>query len=180
MTGRVAELSGQVRAGRIAWAISGWLFAFPLHAFEVNVTAPEAIADDLRGASATVAAKTAKVEGAQEVYAAALSDYRTLVQVLYDAGYFSPSVSIRLDGREAAEISTLNPPTRVAKVVIAVDPGPRQRAQINRSPGTCDPDRRSIARAQRPCAVSRAREPCAARRPARVGRSVRPTGTFRG
>ena len=104
------------------------------------MTAPEAIADDLRGASATVAAKTAKVEGAQEVYAAALSDYRTLVQVLYDAGYFSPSVSIRLDGREAAEISTLNPPTRVAKVVIAVDPGPRFRFRTARiaplAPGT--------------------------------------------
>ena len=45
----------------------------------------------------------------QELLAAALSDYRTLVQVLYDAGHFSPVVNIRLDGQEAAQIPAAEP-----------------------------------------------------------------------
>lgn len=84
---------------------------------------PDGVSDRLRAASAVLAASNAKAEGAQELYAAALSDYRTLVQVLYDAGYFSPVVSIRLDGREAAEISSISPPQQVAKVAITVEPG---------------------------------------------------------
>ncbi|UWQ52986.1 autotransporter assembly complex protein TamA [Leisingera caerulea] len=81
------------------------------------------LADRLRGASASVAASGET--NVQELLAAALSDYRTLVQVLYDAGHFAPVVNIRLDGREAALIQPLNPPQNVSKVDITVQPGPR-------------------------------------------------------
>ncbi|PRZ50274.1 autotransporter assembly complex protein TamA [Tritonibacter scottomollicae] len=96
-----------------------------LHALEANLSAPKApeeLTDKLEGASAALILG----DGAelQEIIAAALSDYRTLVQVLYDAGYFAPVVNIRLDGREAAAINLLNPPRSVDKIDISVDPGP--------------------------------------------------------
>ncbi len=83
--------------------------------------APEELRERLEGASAALALG----EGAevQEIIAAALSDYRTLVQVLYDAGYFAPVVNIRLDGREAAAINLLTPPKAVQALTISVDPG---------------------------------------------------------
>ncbi|NSY39411.1 autotransporter assembly complex family protein [Leisingera sp. ANG59] len=96
------------------------------HAAEATLQAPGAgdeLADRLRGASASVAASGET--NVQELLAAALSDYRTLVQVLYDAGHFSPVVNIRLDGREAALIQPLNPPRNVQKVEIIVKPGPQ-------------------------------------------------------
>ncbi|WP_264212671.1 autotransporter assembly complex protein TamA [Leisingera thetidis] len=93
---------------------------------ETTLEAPgadAALAERLRGASASVAASGET--NVQELLAAALSDYRTLVQVLYDGGHFSPVVNIRLDGREAAGIQPLNPPRTVSKVEITVQPGPR-------------------------------------------------------
>ncbi|MCG7628933.1 BamA/TamA family outer membrane protein [Epibacterium sp. MM17-32] len=95
------------------------------HALDTRLSAPKApedLTERLQGASASLALG----DGAelQEVLAAALSDYRTLVQVLYDAGYFAPVVNIRLDGREAANINLLNPPRAIDQVAITVDPGP--------------------------------------------------------
>ncbi|MBY6058120.1 autotransporter assembly complex protein TamA [Leisingera daeponensis] len=98
----------------------------PGRAAEATLQAPgadSALADRLRGASASVAASGET--NVQELLAAALSDYRTLVQVLFDAGHFSPVVNIRLDGREAAQIQPLNPPRSVQKVEITVKPGPQ-------------------------------------------------------
>ncbi|MEW2912716.1 autotransporter assembly complex family protein [Leisingera sp. JC11] len=95
-------------------------------AADTTLAAPGAdagLADRLRGASASIAASGET--NVQELLAAALSDYRTLVQVLYDAGHFSPVVNIRLDGREAALIQPLNPPKSVQKVEITVKPGPQ-------------------------------------------------------
>lgn len=95
-------------------------------AAEATLQAPGAdsgLADRLRGASVSLAASGET--NVQELLAAALSDYRTLVQVLYDAGHFSPVVNIRLDGREAALIQPLNPPKTISKVEITVQPGPR-------------------------------------------------------
>lgn len=105
-----------------------FLILVPPAAFGADATlqapgADTALADRLRGASASVAASGET--NVQEILAAALSDYRTLVQVLYDAGHFAPVVNIRLDGREAALIEPLNPPQSVSKVEISVQPGPR-------------------------------------------------------
>lgn len=64
---------------------------------------------------------------AQDVIAAARADYARLVAVLYEAGYFGPEVSIRLDGREADAISPFRAPGRISDVVITVTPGPAFR-----------------------------------------------------
>lgn len=113
-------------------------------AAEARLTAPGAVPGleaQLQDASAAIAA--APEAGVQELLAAALSDYRTLVQVLYDAGHFSPVVNIRLDGREAAAIQPLNPPRSIGQVVITVQPGPQFRfgtAELTPYPRQSDVD----------------------------------------
>ncbi|MFT4960526.1 MAG: translocation and assembly module TamA, partial [Paracoccaceae bacterium] len=80
----------------------------------------------------------------QELLAAALSDYHTLVQVLYDEGYFGPVVHIRVNGREAAGIPPLHPPATISKIDISVATGPLfhfgQAAVTPLAPGTELPD----------------------------------------
>lgn len=62
-----------------------------------------------------------------EILAAAQADYRRLLAVLYDNGYFGASISISVDGREAAAIPPVQPPTRIGNVEINVVPGPQFR-----------------------------------------------------
>ncbi len=75
--------------------------------------------------SATVETRKNPTAEVQVLLAAALADYRSFVQVLYDAGYFGPTVHIRFDGREAAAINPLQVPARVNKVNIQITPGRR-------------------------------------------------------
>jgi len=89
--------------------------------------APEEVTDRLRAASAVMATESHGRDSPQEVLAAAMSDYRTLVQVLYAEGYFSPVVTIRLDGREAADFGPLHIPHAVNRVEISVTTGPAYR-----------------------------------------------------
>ena len=63
----------------------------------------------------------------QDVLAAARADYARILAALYDQGYYSGRISIRLDGREAAEIPPLDAPATVGRVVIRVEPGPAFR-----------------------------------------------------
>jgi translocation and assembly module TamA len=103
------------------------VFPFIASAVETTLTAkgaPEELVEKLKGASLSVSANEQKLTTSQELLAAAISDYRTLVQVLYDQGYFSPVVHIRVDGREAANIAPLSPPANINKIDIAVNTGP--------------------------------------------------------
>ncbi len=59
----------------------------------------------------------------QEVLAAARADYSRLVAALYEQGYFGPEVSIRINGREAANISPFQSLTQHSDIEIFVDPG---------------------------------------------------------
>lgn len=116
-------------------------------AFETTLStpgAPEDLTERLSAASATLIAQRRGVTSPQEIFAAALSDYRTLVEVLYDQGYFGPVVNIRIDGREAASIPPLNPPSRIGKITISVQPGRPFRFGTARigpvAPGTTLPE----------------------------------------
>ncbi|MBY6002746.1 autotransporter assembly complex protein TamA [Salipiger bermudensis] len=60
----------------------------------------------------------------QDVLAAALSDYGILLETLYANGYYGGVISIRIDGREAADIPLLQTPDRVDTVVVSVQSGP--------------------------------------------------------
>lgn len=114
------------RFGALALAL---LSTFPVgaRAADVSLTAPGAddkLTDKLEAASSVMSAETNDLTTAQELLAAANADYRTMVQVLYDNGYFSPVVRIAVNGREAATIPPLNPPSRVDSIAIIVQPGP--------------------------------------------------------
>jgi translocation and assembly module TamA len=75
-------------------------------------------------ASLVVDAREAGTEDPQEILSAARSDYARFVGLLYERGYFAPVVSIRVDGREAAEISPLEVPNRADVVDIRIAVGP--------------------------------------------------------
>ena len=68
----------------------------------------------------------------QELVAAAQADYARLLAVLYDNGYFGPALKITLDGIDAAAIPPVQPPRRVDRAVISVDPGPKFRFGLAR------------------------------------------------
>lgn len=98
--------------------------------------APEALTEKLRAASLTLNAGDGEDEEPvtpQDLLAAARADYSRMVSVLYGAGYFGGQVSIRVDGREAADIPPLERLARIGTVAIEVRPGARfafSRARI--------------------------------------------------
>lgn len=63
----------------------------------------------------------------QDYVAAARADYRRLLTALYAEGYYAGTISITVDGVEAANIAPLAAPDSIGEVVITVDPGPRFR-----------------------------------------------------
>lgn len=61
----------------------------------------------------------------QDIVTAARAEYANLLAVLYDQGYYGPSISILIDGREASSISPFAIPGAINSVAIKVDPGKR-------------------------------------------------------
>ncbi|WP_375175615.1 autotransporter assembly complex family protein [Pseudooceanicola sp.] len=113
-----------VRRALAGLAVLALVATRPALAVELRVTAPEPLAGDLRAASLT---QTVLDEGdttPQDLVAAAQADYRRVLAVLYEQGYFDAEVHVRIDGREASRVDTLRPPGRVDVIEIAVTPGP--------------------------------------------------------
>jgi translocation and assembly module TamA len=61
----------------------------------------------------------------QDYIAAARADYRRLLTALYAQGYYGGTISITVDGDEAANIAPLAAPDAIGEVVISVTAGPR-------------------------------------------------------
>ncbi len=103
-----------------------WLCAGAALAQSVSVAGDH---DDLKDTLTAAARVLSLEEGATrgDAIAAAQGDYQRLIAVLYAEGYFGPTVSISLAGREAADLSILRPPAVIQPVQIRVDPGPRFR-----------------------------------------------------
>ncbi|WP_174823149.1 autotransporter assembly complex protein TamA [Ruegeria arenilitoris] len=96
-------------------------------ALEISLTAtgaPETLVTRLEETSSVFTAESRGLDTSLEILSAALSDYRTIVQIMYDEGYFAPVVSIKLDGQEAAEINSLEAPAQFNRATITVTPGP--------------------------------------------------------
>lgn len=95
---------------------------------EVSLIAPDA-SDDLRGAlrAASLSVELARdgAKAPQDYIAAARADYRRLLTGLYSEGYYGGTISIRVDGAEAAGLDPLVPRTSVNTVELIVTPGPR-------------------------------------------------------
>lgn len=92
----------------------------------------------LKGSSTLWVDRDEPASGAAGLIARARGDYRRLLAALYAEGRYGPTISIRIDGREAADLApdaTLADPARVA---IAIDPGPlfhfRQAEIVNQAP----------------------------------------------
>ncbi len=85
----------------------------------------KALTKTLRGASLLLTQQADGVTDAQDLFAAARADYARILGALYAEGHYSATISIRIDGREAANIPALNAPGQVGSILVAVDPGPR-------------------------------------------------------
>ncbi|MFZ3581822.1 autotransporter assembly complex protein TamA [Loktanella sp. DJP18] len=94
---------------------------------EVTIDAPGAsdrLMSLLEDASLSLSLDDEEDPQAQDYVAAARADYRRLLAALYAAGYYSGTISIRVNGAEAANIAPLAAPDRVETIAINVDPGP--------------------------------------------------------
>lgn len=117
----------------------------PLAAQEVSVqlaSGSDDLRDALRDASLSAALQDDPNARPSDYAAAAQADYRRMLRALYGEGYYSGTVSIRLDGREAGEIPAHALPARIGAVQIRVDPGRRftfGRASIAPLPANTPP-----------------------------------------
>ncbi len=116
--------------GIVYAAVTGICLSLPYPAnsfekltFSLGGAEDETVMSSLRGASILATLETDGDSNPQDVLAAAQSDYARLVEALYAQGYYSATVRITLDGREAAEIPPFSAPTRIDEVRIRVEPG---------------------------------------------------------
>ncbi len=77
----------------------------------------------VRDASLTLQLRNDADASAADYVAAARVDYRRILTGLYSQGYYSGTVSILIDGREAGTLAPLDAPRQITQVQIIVDPG---------------------------------------------------------
>lgn len=95
---------------------------------DLNVSGgSDELRSELKDAMSLYALVDAEDATPQALIAAAQADYARIVAALYGGGRFSPTVSITVDGREAAGISPFEAPQSINTILIEVDPGPRFR-----------------------------------------------------
>ncbi len=95
-------------------------------ATQVRLAFPEDadLRDALRGASLTATTVADGQTERRDVVAAAQADYRRLLAVLFENGFFGPVISIRVDGVEAADLPSVGLRGGVEVVTISVQTGP--------------------------------------------------------
>ncbi|MGZ9811356.1 autotransporter assembly complex protein TamA [Pseudoroseicyclus sp. H15] len=80
----------------------------------------------------------------EDYVAAARADYRRILTGLYAEGRYGGTISIQIDGREAASLQPLESPDSVQRITITVSPGPEfvfgQAEVMPLAPGTELPD----------------------------------------
>lgn len=91
----------------------------------IDVDADDTLASAVRSASAIATASAESVTATDEIIAAVQADYRNILGALYRAGYYGPTISIQVDGREGASLSLISLPPKVETVVVSVTSGPR-------------------------------------------------------
>lgn len=123
------------------------LWSGPLTAQELRFDlgdASDSLSDDLRAASSLRQGLGAEDVTPQDLVAAAQADYGRLVSALYAQGFYSATVSIRIDGQEADRISPFADINAINEMVVTVRPGPRFRFEAPAigplAPGTALPE----------------------------------------
>ncbi len=104
-------------AGGPAFALDQLIFQTP--------GADRELATALAAASALRAAVADDTTQPLDIAAAARAEYGRLLGTLYAHGYYSGVISVRIDGREAADIPPIDTPPRIGTVAVRVEPGPR-------------------------------------------------------
>lgn len=84
----------------------------------------EDTASAVQSASLVFSIDASTIPKPQDYIAAARADYRRILTALYSRGYYSGTISILIDGREAAGIAPLESPSKIDQISIYVDPGP--------------------------------------------------------
>ena len=111
--------------------------------FNAAGASPE-LSRSLQAGSLLMEAEREGLRNPLDTMAAAQAEYARLIGLLYEHGYFAPRISIRLDGREAAQISALAPPRQVRLVEVDVELGPQfsfGRTEVTPlAPGTLLPE----------------------------------------
>ncbi|SLN09674.1 Translocation and assembly module TamA precursor [Roseovarius gaetbuli] len=105
-------------------ALFAALLPFGAQAADVTFTAPQAsedFTDKLRSASLSLTTAARDDATAQDLLAAAQSDYARLIGVLYAEGFYGGVITIRVDGKEAASIPPLRAPGEIRQIDITVD-----------------------------------------------------------
>lgn len=92
--------------------------------FTVSAGDDDDIEDKLKGASNLWGDREEPASGASGLLAKARGDYRRLLGTLYAQGRYGPTISIRIDGREAADLAPDAQLANPAHVAVSVDPGP--------------------------------------------------------
>ncbi|WP_291833826.1 autotransporter assembly complex family protein [Limimaricola sp.] len=93
---------------------------------QIDVTGGDAQLERvLKSASLTATVPDSANPAPMDYVAAARADYRRLLTGLYAEGYYGGTISITVDGREAATIAPLDAPAHIGTVQITVTPGPR-------------------------------------------------------
>lgn len=109
---------------------------------QLDIQASEDLVDALAAASLAAQAVNEGIEGRQDLVAAAQADYSRLLAVLFEDGYFGPTISILLDGVEAAALPVIGNGAPVTTVTLSVQTGPAfvfGRATIDPLPAAAEP-----------------------------------------
>lgn len=85
--------------------------------------APRDLRAALTASALSLEAARAPDSTGQDILAAARADYARLIGALYAQGYYAPVINIRVDGREAADLSPFAVPDRIGRVEIVVQSG---------------------------------------------------------
>ncbi len=128
MVNRIAHLRKLVQPIVLSFVLC-WL-AVAAQAFTASLTGvtDEKLKEKLEGASLSI--ETSELEetpSVQEIISTAQADYRRLLAVLYDNGYFGPTIVINVDGREVSTLDPVTPPSSVNRIDIIVSAGNKFR-----------------------------------------------------
>ena len=97
----------------------------------------EELRDDIVNASLLATARSDGTTEPQDLLAAAQADYARILGALYSRARYGGVVTISVDGREAASIPLLSPPSTIRNITVRVSPGPLYRfatAEVAPSP----------------------------------------------
>jgi translocation and assembly module TamA len=91
---------------------------------ELTTSATGPLETAIRNASSLLASQGEPASGAAGLLARARADYKRILGALYDQGYYGPTISILVGGREAANLPPDSDLPDPVAVRLTVDPGP--------------------------------------------------------